>query len=664
MKDAAPARSPLRTAVAVLIGLIGAVGIWIAAPYNDTFLYNPRLADGYLPLGALMITLLLVLAVNPLLRCIGPQAALTRRQLVLILVILLMAGVVPGPGLMRYLPYSLAKVPRDVSADPALAEEYAKMGLPGALFPDPTGYRLDTPHSDGFVEELLPGHGVPWSAWAGPLWIWGSLMLFAWMLMAGLAAILMPQWRDNERLAFPLVHIQEQLIEPPEAGHLLGPLFRRRSFWIAAGVVLLLRVLIGLSSYWPESVPAVPLRWDLQNLFTEEPLVYLPRHIYQGRIYFMLIGIAFFMPNRTSVSIWFLMLAYAAYEVIGKAYAPPFNFGTVREHRLGAVLALTVGIVWLGRHRWRQVFAALFRRPRGHEDRQDRLAGMLFLVGCGGVFAWLLAMGVQPGFAALFTVFACMVSLVISRIVAETGLPFVKIRCELMRVVRLMPAQWIAPVSLYFGVVIGILFTVCSRASGTAIATQAMALHARDGRRDRGKMALLFVGLCAMGFLISGASHLNMNYHNASDLIGNVRPINRGSYIWIGDANWGIRDLRSGQVYEPAYSRHGHVSLGFGIALVLLALCMAMPRWPLHPIGLLLVGTWMGGVCWFSIFLGWLTKQVLVKYGGARAYRGARAFFLGLIIGEVFAAVFGMIAPVFMYAATGIWRRPSLWLLF
>ena len=37
---------------------------------------------------------------------------------------------------------------------------------------------------------------------------------------------------------------------------------------------------------------------------------------------------------------------------------------------------------------------------------------------------------------------------------------------------------------------------------------------------------------------------------------------------------------------------------------------------------------------WLSIFLAWLCKATILRYGGVRAYRALLPFFLGLILGE------------------------------
>ena len=84
--------------------------------------------------------------------------------------------------------------------------------------------------------------------------------------------------------------------------------------------------------------------------------------------------------------------------------------------------------------------------------------------------------------------------------------------------------------------------------------------------------------------------------------------------------------------------------LGFmGIGASLMALLTFMRArflwWPLHPIGLVASCSLpLMYRAWFSVFLAWLLKFLILRYGGPKIYRKSIPFFLGLVLG-VFATV-------------------------
>lgn len=70
--------------------------------------------------------------------------------------------------------------------------------------------------------------------------------------------------------------------------------------------------------------------------------------------------------------------------------------------------------------------------------------------------------------------------------------------------------------------------------------------------------------------------------------------------------------------------------------------------WPIDPVGFV-AGTSLefGGVFWFSIFLAWLVKMVILRYGGMQGWvRVIRPFFIGIILGYIvvttIAAILGL----------------------
>jgi hypothetical protein len=56
-----------------------------------------------------------------------------------------------------------------------------------------------------------------------------------------------------------------------------------------------------------------------------------------------------------------------------------------------------------------------------------------------------------------------------------------------------------------------------------------------------------------------------------------------------------------------------------------------------------MVGTFPGNVLWFSVFVGWICKVLIVRFGGASMYARSKPFFVGLPVGEAVAAGFWLL---------------------
>ena len=61
---------------------------------------------------------------------------------------------------------------------------------------------------------------------------------------------------------------------------------------------------------------------------------------------------------------------------------------------------------------------------------------------------------------------------------------------------------------------------------------------------------------------------------------------------------------------------------------------MHLAWFPLHPVGFALAGNWTMDRMWLCVLIAWSVKLVLLKYGGAKAYKPAVPFFVGLILGD------------------------------
>jgi len=633
-----------RYVAAFVLGLIGGAFVWVAAPYNNLVLGNAYISDDYFPPAAVCYMLFLCLVVNPLLRRFARKCALTSKELAVVFGMVLVASIVPGQGLLRDLPYSLAGAAVRVSRSRPLADAYAALRLPAQFFPDRLGFGRETPASELFLQELPPGGRIPWRAWAGPLLAWGAFLVPWWLMMTAVAVIVFPQWRDNERLPFPLLRVQQAIIEDPPSGRLYAPLFRRRSFWVAAGAVFGLHLFYGGNKYFPESVPAIPLSWDISRCFTEPPLSYLPAFVKYNRVHFVFVGIAFFMRQRVGFSIWAFQVLYALYIMLHRAYFPPFQYQQIADHRIGAFLVVPIGVLWLGRRQIARAWRSLAPGTRlDEEGRALRAASIAFAAGCLGMFLWFLWVHVHPLWALGLIVLSILFALAVARIVAETGLTLIAPdNYYVVHLARLIPLPLRTAASSFFAGVVG--FFICSgnRLCTTVFMTHALGLDAEAPPRKRVRLAALLLAVLVISLVACGAVHLHASYHHRATLDGRVSPISY--WATTGFTRTGERLLLEYVHRTPyraaGYSDAAHIAFGAGLAALCQWLCQVSPRWPLHPVALLFAGNWYAHRVWISVFLGWLAKVLLLRYGGARTHRTAGPFFMGLIIGEMGAMAF------------------------
>jgi hypothetical protein len=74
--------------------------------------------------------------------------------------------------------------------------------------------------------------------------------------------------------------------------------------------------------------------------------------------------------------------------------------------------------------------------------------------------------------------------------------------------------------------------------------------------------------------------------------------------------------------------------VGAAIMLILIALHRGLFWWPIHPVGFIICSVGWTDRLWLTIMLAWLAKMAVVRFGGGNAFRRARLFFLGMILGQ------------------------------
>jgi hypothetical protein len=108
---------------------------------------------------------------------------------------------------------------------------------------------------------------------------------------------------------------------------------------------------------------------------------------------------------------------------------------------------------------------------------------------------------------------------------------------------------------------------------------------------------------------------------------------------WVGHFGWESYNPLQSWLQYPSLTDWTSVGFMFG-GLGFVTFLMTMRRlffwWPLHPSGYVLAGASWGGMIyfWFPVFITWLIKSILLRFGGLGTHRKAAPMFLGLVLGD------------------------------
>lgn len=516
---------------------------------------------------------------------------------------------------------------------------------------------------------------IPFGAWVRPAITWGLFLAFLYGAAICLTFIIRRQWAENERLAFPLATVYQALIEPPAPGNALNSLFRSTGFWIAFGAVFVAHGISSLHLYAPSYVPQLSLGYDFSALFAEDPWGKMEHGVKASRIYFVIIGITFLLQTKVAFSLWFFYLLFNVVKMTGAA---DYSGRQQQDQSLGAAFCLILMLLWIGRAHWWLVFRQMFRGERTGEARGGYLsypvAGWTLVACYVGMCGWLVTAGMTVLGAAAVSLMLLMFIVLIARIVCETGLVLVQLPTMMTRpwsYALLLPNTPIydTPRNVLMSNWMNQLFLHDMRESVmgytiTAARTADVSAYGGAPRRSSGRWFVVALVLAlAAGYVVAGASTLWVEYRFSSTLnIQAVEPIN--PYGYGSTANVTLNPTRSHispqMPVGESHSQLGHFSAGVIITGLLSVMRMQFSWWPLHPLGFLVVYTYPLQRIWLSLFIGWLTKVLIVRFGGASMIKSAKPVFLGLVFGEVGAAAFWLIISLIMVSMGMEYHKVSI----
>ena len=605
------------------LGLCALLGVWLT--YNRMVVQGPFMGWYFLDRGVLFVFFCLTVLLNPLLGLLKRRYALGRGELLAIYAMLLL--LMPAWAMTRALLGFMTGVTYYASPEMRHLEAVLPYSLPWLAV-------LDAEPVRWLYEGLPKGGSVPWWAWVVPLWSWGSFLVALFLVLGCLSVVLRKQWEEHERFAFPIMQVPLAMGERGDGW--IGPLFRGRMMWSGFAIPFTIGSVNALNSYF-HTLPRVSLRaviWIFRRA--------IPMSI---RLNFALLGYAYFVNLDVSLSIWLLnVIAKCTNGVFAMLGAERYGVsGMVGRHSsqgseflafmgMGYMLALAGYSLWIARSHLKAVWAKALRRPSRLVDSEEvlpyRTAVACILLGTLYLGCWLYQAGLPPHVFALLFIACFVVFLVLARIVSETGYA--------ATYSPLNPSEFVvcAVGSSAFGptglVTAGVGYVWSMTRLNTLMPRASAALRlAREMGRTRGLIWAMGAAL-AVGLVVASHTTLDLGYtHGGRNLDYWFRDVNDAALPF--DEYVGRRLLDPSPVF---YTGFLYTGLGLGLAALFMVLRTRLSWWPIHPIALPVSTIWMTEHYYFSIFLAWGIKALVMKFGGATLYRKTRPFFIGIILGE------------------------------
>lgn len=484
------------------------------------------------------------------------------------------------------------------------------------------------------VAAFWEGHVSPYSplvlgAWWRPAIWWTSFVgALVWVFLC-MNSLLRKRWAEEEKMAFPMVTVPTAMVEPG------GRLWRTRAFQIGAGASVAIALVNFAHSLVP-SVPGIPFSIDYGQYISHlRPWSGIRQPFFWYGPF--LIGICYLIPLDLLFSLWIFTLIGKAQQVLAVQFGwntqtwggPPY----VDWQSVGAMAALMMMVLWLDR----RYLTALLRAALTHRgplaDRHEALSHRTALLGfvAGIAYLWwfLHRMGVSAYAAAPFLALYLLISLTLARFRAQLGPPHHELRdvgaSDVLLTVagsRSLNGRTLAAFTVLNP------FTSSQRGNPSPITMEALKMGEGHGRL-RG-LGIPIVVAAVVGALSLFCANMHLHHQGGADLRSHMAPVlNPG---------WRFGDLEAA-LSQPSGGAWGPViAMGAGAAAcaALMALKLQIPSFPLHPVALpVSTGGIEGTVA--AVFIAWVVKAAVLRWGGRGTYRVSLHAALGVIVGDAVA---------------------------
>ena len=624
-KDQEPYRSPDGrdgiTHRAFLIGTAASLLVGAGVAYADNFIRGSNLALDLGSPAALFLLFVLVILLNPLLGWVRRVWYLSTAEVSLVYIMALVATSIASMGLTPFLLAYTTGAQYYASPENRWGELFVEHVPKWMVLQDPLAIQY-------FYEGNPQGIStIPWGAWMPALLAWLPFLIALYLFMIALMVILRRQWMDHERLLYPLMQPSLAMIAQ-ERGRLLPPLFRSWLFWLGLSLPFGIGTINALHAYF-HFVPEIDL-YPRIMIFRNTTLLRL-------EIRFAAIGFAYFLSQEISLGIWVLNLVAKMQEgslnVFGISGNERMEWVTepiLAHQSMGAMIALVLIGLWMGRRHLAAVLRKAFGADVSVEDRDEMMSyrAAVFLILGGGAFMWwwLWQSGLPAWAAAVVLSIALVIFLGLTRMVTEGG--FFLTRAPMNPGNFAVSGFGVEALGSAGVTALGYSFVWAGELRIFAMAACANALKMAECIRGSRRI-LLWAMLVAI--LVSAAGSIWVTL----SLCYKYGGINT-SWIIQGLVRYPFSFISRNIANGTPLNWDGWLWTACGGAYMglLTFLKQRLLWWPIHPISLPISTLYMTDMLMLSVFIAWLVKALILKYGGPKLFDRGKPFFVGLVVGQ------------------------------
>ena len=248
--------------------------------------------------------------------------------------------------------------------------------------------------------------------------------------------------------------------------------------------------------------------------------------------------------------------------------------------------------------------------------------------------------------AALFLAATFLIYVGIARIVAESGLIYVRTPLSAQSFAYyLLGTTALPPASL---TALAFSYAIIANGRGLFMTALVHAVRLLDPIRE-GRRRVLWVALAGLGagILVSVALTIHLGYEIGAYNF-NDTPFSSLSQSVYRDT---VAKMR-GPLPENGL-RLRFLGIGAAGMTLLTLLSHRLAWWPLHPVGFAISSNYLTRFSVFSIFIAWACKAALLRVGGVGLYRRSRPCFLGLLTGYALGVAVSFFVDLFWFPGQG-----------